>query len=113
MTPKDKDHGPVLIKMILSVPDSAPHISPGTQRICLTFAPVLGIFISVNVSFFGSKRTNVFEPKSVIHTISFWSTYTAYGIGLSPDSFHSFHLLSAGLYIPNFPAFHSLTHILP
>jgi len=64
---KIRDHVPVLM-MILSVPDSAPRISPWIPRICLTFAPALGIFMTVNVWLFGSNLTNAFEPKSVNHT---------------------------------------------
>src|SRR5215831_9435680 len=97
----------------LSAPDSAPHISPDLPKIWRTLAPGVGKVTTLNFSLIGSNRTIAFASKSLDHTVLFLSTYTAYGIGLSPGTVHSFHWLVSGSYIAKFPASHSVTQSLP
>src|SRR5215210_6230485 len=81
----------VFINNRRSVPDSAPQISPSIPRICLILAVGLGISNLLKDSFNGLNLYIELEPKSLIHTLSLVSTYTAYGLGLFPGNFHSFH----------------------
>src|SRR5215204_4299052 len=74
----------VRITTSLSAADSAPHTSPGRPRIWRTSPGSLGSGYEVNRSVSGSKRTRALPPKSLSHTLSSSSTYTAYACGFSP-----------------------------
>ena len=95
------------------MPDSGAQTSPGRPRICRTFAPRLSLGNTWNFSVAGSKRTIALAPKSLSHTTSCSSTYTAYARGLSPGSRHIFHVCALGSYTLTLPEFHSLTQIRP
>jgi hypothetical protein len=67
----------------------------------------------VKVSVVGSNCTSVFAPKSLTHTWSRSSTYTAYAWGLGPGNRHSRHSSLSGSKTASLPAFHSLTQMRP
>src|SRR5262249_16834202 len=76
-------------KTSLSRLDSAPQTSPARPSSCRTAASGLGIGTLSNVSVAELNRTSAFAEKSLSHTPSRSSTYTAYGRGAPPGSAHS------------------------